>query len=97
MGRIKRLNETEIREARRTLALEAEKGIPIGLAIKSMRRSLNLDQKDFARLVKVAPRVLMETERGRGNPTKETLEKIGRPFGFVVGYIPSERDGDRRP
>lgn len=30
-------------------------------------------------------------EKGRANPTLETLEKIGRVFGFTVGFVLREK------
>ena len=32
-----------------------------------------------------------EIELDRGNPTTETLNKIGRPFGYTVGFVPRAR------
>jgi transcriptional regulator with XRE-family HTH domain len=34
----------------------------------------------------VSPGVLAEIELGRANPTVETLNKIGRAFGYEVGF-----------
>ncbi len=52
-----------------------------------MRRITGLTQPEYARLVGVAPRALIDVERGVANPTLETLEKIGRSFGLRVGLV----------
>ncbi len=53
-----------------------------------MRRIVGLTQTEYAeKVLKVYPRVLMEIERDRGNPTLETLRKIARPFGLQVGFL----------
>ena len=62
--------------------------ITIGEATKRMRKIVGLTQKDYAeKVLKIYPRVLMEIEKDRGNPTLETLEKIGKPFGLKIGFV----------
>ena len=52
-----------------------------------------MTQKDYAeKVLKIYPRVLMEIERDKGNPTLETLQKIASPFGLVVRFQ-SENEG----
>lgn len=64
-------------------------GIALGDAVRRMRKLTGLTQKNYAeKVLGIYPRVLMEIENGRGNPTLETLEKIARPWGFRVGFIP---------
>jgi DNA-binding XRE family transcriptional regulator len=47
-----------------------------------------MTQIEYAeKILKIYPRVLMEIERDRGNPTLETLVKIARPFGLKVGFV----------
>ena len=66
--------------------------LSLGEAVRRMRKISGLNQKAYAeRIVGIAPRILAEVERGEGNPTLETLNKIGRPFGYVVGFVPRER------
>ena len=55
--------------------------------VRLMRQITGKTQPDFARLVGIAPRVLIDIERGVGNPTLNTLKKIGRPFGLVPGLL----------
>lgn len=49
-------------------------------AVKMMRKIAGRSQADYARLVGVSPRVLIELERGIGNPTVKTLQKLLAPF-----------------
>jgi DNA-binding XRE family transcriptional regulator len=53
-------------------------------AIKMMRKIAGRSQAEYARLVGVSPRVLIEFERGMGNPTLKTIEKLLAPFGLQV-------------
>jgi len=70
--------------------------LSIGEAVRRMRRITGMSQKAYAeRIVGIAPRILAEIERGEGNPTVETLNKIGRPFGYTVGFVPSDRKRGR--
>jgi len=73
-------------ELRRVFYARVDKG-DIGLveAVKTMRKIAGKTQVEYARLVGVSPRILMELERGTGNPTLETLRKILRPFRLDVG------------
>lgn len=59
----------------------------LAATVKAMRRLTGLTQPEYARLVGVAPRALIDIERGVANPTLETLEKIARPFGLRVGLV----------
>jgi len=53
-----------------------------------MRKITGITQTEFAgKILKIYPRVLMELERDRGNPTLETLEKVAKPFGLKVGVV----------
>ena len=63
--------------------LEAGKISGLAEAVRRMRKVTKLTQPDYARLVNIAPRVLIDIERGVGNPTMKTLEKLGRPFGLI--------------
>lgn len=75
------LEKQQLREA-------IERGeISLGEAVRRMRKISGMNQKEFAqKIVGISPRVLAEIERGRANPTVETLNKIGRAFGYEVGF-----------
>ena len=62
--------------------------LTMGQAVRRMRKITGMSQKAYAqKIVGISPRVLAEIERDSANPTVETLNKIGRPFGYVVGFV----------
>ena len=66
--------------------------LSLGEAVRRMRGISGLSQRAYAeRIVGIATRILAEVELDRGNPTTETLNKIGRPFGYSVGFVPRAR------
>jgi transcriptional regulator with XRE-family HTH domain len=67
----------------------------IGLveAVRTMRRIAGKSQTEYARLVGVSPRVLMAFERGVGNPTLKTIEKLLAPFDLEVTVRRRRREG----
>jgi transcriptional regulator with XRE-family HTH domain len=67
--------------------------VTIGDAIRRMRKIIGMTQDQYAKqILKITPRILREIENGQGNPTVETLRKIGKPFGYDVGFVPRKRD-----
>lgn len=65
-------------------------------AIREIRLSLGLTQADFAQKFGLTRIQVISPESGKANPTLETLQKIARPFGFQVGFVPRE-DATRPP
>ena len=63
-------------------------------ATRRMRKIVGMTQPEYARLIGIAPRVLMDIERGHGNPRLNTLEKLAKPFGLTVGFIAARESGD---
>lgn len=60
----------------------------IGQATREMRKIVGMSQKDYAeKVLGIFPRVLLDIENGKGNPTLETLQKIAEPFGLKVGFV----------
>jgi putative transcriptional regulator len=85
--RIKQLTKAEREELRRTFYESiTDEPYPLGETIRKMRQILGKTQPEFARLVKVAPRIISDLERGVGNPRLDTLNRIGRLFGLGVGF-----------
>jgi DNA-binding XRE family transcriptional regulator len=78
-----------IRQEKENLYADINQGrLSIGEATRRMRKIVGMTQTEYAeKVLKIYPRVLMEIERDRGNPTLETLEKIARPFGLRVGFV----------
>jgi transcriptional regulator with XRE-family HTH domain len=61
-------------------------------AVKRMRKIAGRSQAAYARLVGVSPRVLIEFERGVGNPTVKTLQKLLAPFDLELTVRRARRD-----
>ncbi len=80
----------EEREALRQRIISGD--LTLGDAVRALRKLTGLTQDDFAeKVLGIYPRVLKEIENGRGNPTRETLEKIASPFGLTVGFVPKKK------
>lgn len=84
----------EIRKEKEMLYADLEMGrLTLGQATRRMRMIVGLTQVEYAeKVLKIYPRVLMEIEKDRGNPTLETLYKIGRSFGLKVGFVRERRE-----
>ncbi len=71
---------------RRELYERVQRGdIALVEAVRLMRRIAGKSQAAYAKLVGVSPRVLIDFERGVGNPTVRTLRRILEPFGLELG------------
>lgn len=89
MARWKKPTKEEILENRRTLAERARTGnLRLPDAVVEIRRGLGLTQDEFAKMLSLTRRQVAEIEAGAANPTLETLMRIGRLFGFGVGFVP---------
>lgn len=97
-GRARRTPE-EIRKEKEALYADLEAGLlTLGQATRRMRKIVGLTQVEYAeKALKIYPRVLMEIEKDRGNPTLETLEKVGRTFGLKVGFVRERRESVPSP
>lgn len=84
-----KLTEEQVREQRQLLRQGIESGeLTLGQAVRRMRKIAGMNQKAYAQnIVGLSPRILAQIERDQGNPTLETLNKIGRPFGYQVGFV----------
>lgn len=49
---------------------------------------LGINQEKYAKLVNVSRKKLSDIENNRGNPSVEVLNKVFKPFGLNVGWIP---------
>lgn len=89
MARWKKPTKEEILENRRTLAERARNGdLRLPEAVVEIRKGFGMTQEEFAKTLSLTRRQVAEIEAGTANPTLETLEKIGRLFGFEVGFVP---------
>lgn len=59
--------------------------------VKRMRAISRLTQAEFAAHRGVIAKVIKELERGVGNPTVDTLNRVGQFFGLEVAFVRSER------
>jgi transcriptional regulator with XRE-family HTH domain len=89
---MKQYSDLEIREMKDKLYSDLARGtVDIREATRTMRKIIGLTQAEYAKKVaKISPRILSEFERGTGNPTIDTLDKIGKPFGLRVSFLPPE-------
>lgn len=89
MPRWRKPTKEEIRNRRAAVSAKARAGeLRLPQAVAEMRHALGLSQPEFAKLFKLTTRQVAEIERGMANPTSETLQKIGRAFGFQIGFVP---------
>ncbi len=89
MARWKKPTKEEILENRQTLAERARTGsLRLPEAVAEIRRGFGMTQEEFARMLGLTRRQIAEIETGAANPTLETLVKIGRLFGFSIGFVP---------
>jgi transcriptional regulator with XRE-family HTH domain len=59
--------------------------------VKARRESLNVTQENLALLSGVSLRTLKQFESGKGNPTLQTLQKLGDALGLEVTVIIKKR------
>jgi putative transcriptional regulator len=64
----------------------AQKKLTLAETVKAMRAIIGMTQPEYAKFVGVAPRIIIDIERGVANPTLETLKKIGKPFRLDILY-----------
>ncbi|OEC99866.1 MULTISPECIES: helix-turn-helix transcriptional regulator [unclassified Rhizobium] len=89
MARWKKPTKEEILENRRKLAERARQGdLRLPAAVMEIRKGFGMTQEEFAKTLSLTRRQVAEIESGMANPTLETLEKIGRLFGFGIGFVP---------
>lgn len=83
-----------VREKRDRLNADIAAGaLSIAAAVKRMREISGLTQEQFAKHRDMSLLTLKQIESGKGNPTVATLDKIGRIFGYSVGFT-ARRDED---
>ena len=90
MPKITPLTRAELLSRREKLLQKVAEGhlrLPEG--IREIRKALGLSQETFGTLFKLTRNQLIELEKGRANPTLDTLARIGKSFGFRVGFVPA--------
>jgi len=61
--------------------------IGVGQAVRVMRQLSHMTQPEFAAHRGISVQSLKQIERGIGNPTVQTLNKIAEIFGLRVGFV----------
>lgn len=56
----------------------------IGKSISDRRHQLNITQQDLAEMAEVSIATIKDIERGKGNPSLNTLEKICTVLGLEI-------------
>lgn len=92
MARMKKQMDKEQLRQRRALLYEAVAAGEITLqqAVKEMRVISRLTQAQFAVHRGVSLKTIKEIESGKGNPTIQSLNRIGQFFGLEVAFVRSE-------
>jgi len=86
---VKKRTHDDIRAAKEALYADLDRGaLSLGQATRRMRKIIGITQAEYAtKILNIYPRVLMDLENDRGNPTLETLEKVAKPFGLKVAFV----------
>ena len=85
-------NKKSTREIREELdLLTPVSELTLGEQIKRMRQITKKTQIAYAKWLGIAPRIIIDMENGKGNPTLSTLIKIGRPFGLDIHFSKNKK------
>ncbi len=85
---IRKLSDEDKRNVRETIADRLAAGeVTLGEAVRLMRLAVGMTQANYAKMVGVDIRVLIDVEKGQGNPRLDSLEKIARPYGLAVSLV----------
>lgn len=98
MARTKKTVDKEHLRQRRVELYDAiAKGeLTLQHAVKEMRSISRLTQAEFASHRGVSTKTIKEIESGKGNPTVQTLNRIGQFFGLEVAFVRSENLRERK-
>ena len=90
------LSHEEIAQMRQQLDSDLRNGLLYPHeAAKQMRLILRKTQAEFADMLKLGRRTYIDFERSVGNPTIDTLSRIGKLFGLAIKFGPSDTLHDR--
>ena len=89
MGRRRKIAKEVLPEERERFYRDLQAGrLSLAETSRRMRELLDLDQAEYAKLIKVSARTLIDLETEKGNPTLQTPEKLARPFGLELVFRP---------
>lgn len=92
MPRLTPLSSEESRARRKEVARKAAAGeLRFPEAFREMRLALGMTQERFGEVFGMSRLRVIALEAGRGNPTLDVLNRIGKPFGFQAGFVPKEK------
>lgn len=92
------LTRDELNRLRQEFYEKIERGeLDIPEAIKAMRKLSRMTQIEFAEHRGVSLKVIQDIERGVGNPTVQSLNKIADIFGVEVGFVRRRRSSRANP
>ena len=95
MPKTKTMTKDEILEQRHRVSDRAQSGeLRLPNAVYELRRSIGVSQEKFASIFGMNRQQISDIENGKANPTLETLNKIGKTFGLVVGFVPVKKGPD---
>lgn len=93
MSKRKAMDKAEARERRnRLLQSAAAAELSLTEGVRQMRAVTGMTQEEFAHHRGVSARVIKAIERGQGNSTVATLNRIGELFGLEVAFVPKRRE-----
>ena len=98
MARMKKsVDKEELRQRRAALYAAIEAGaVTLQHAVREMRAISRLTQAQFAEHRGVSLKTIKEIESGKGNPTIQTLNRIGQFFGLEVAFVRTETLRDKK-
>jgi DNA-binding XRE family transcriptional regulator len=87
--KIEKMDPKTFNEKKRELLERIPKGdMSIGETTRAMRMLLGMTQEEYGtKIVGLNRKVVSAIENDQHNPELETLKKIGKPFGLVVGFL----------
>jgi transcriptional regulator with XRE-family HTH domain len=91
VARQKKFDKESARQRRAELYAAVQRGeLTLQDAVKEMRKIAGMTQAEFAVHRGVSAKVIKDIERGVGNPTVASLNRIGNFFGLEVAFVRSE-------
>jgi DNA-binding XRE family transcriptional regulator len=83
----------EKRKEWRTLLNEglSDGSLELSQALRLLRKILDKNQVEYAKMVGVSKKIIADFEIGKGNPTIGTLNRLFAPIGFKAGLVKKSR------
>lgn len=89
---VRKLSEEERRQVKVSITEQLASGaITLGEGVRLMRLAVGMTQAQYAEMTGVDLRIVAAIEKGNGNPRLDTLQKLGRPYGFSISFVKPQR------